>query len=224
MKYNKLYNPLEFHTFHPLVKANSNASQPLRNNDDDKLTLGDALKKGIAPKGMKPAWSPQARAKYETCIKPEIEKYKKTVEKINTVAQENFEGETKDYLAGVIGFGALSELVKGVGNGSPITTKIQWFTPEPKYRMAPNRIFFYFQLGVNSWLYVSKRQITKKRDLEAFVDATNASMEKVNDCREKNPYDMWVQSTPNELKAIEFFESLRPKRQNLWLKLPFRLE
>ncbi len=80
----------ETNAFFPLIRPKAQNGFVNRGGDDD-LTLGEAMKKGLAPQGMKPTWSPEARKRYAG-----IKKFSSIMPKL---ARSKGAGDTLDYRA-----------------------------------------------------------------------------------------------------------------------------
>lgn len=180
------------------------------------------MKKGIVPKGMKLAWSPERRKRYEACIEPDLKKYKKAVDKINNRAEEDFYLQKRDYIRTSLGFGALSGLFGAAVSDAPIGFKFRTETPPKRFLGRANRVMFWATFSWSTYDFVNTRTITRRREAEEFTEATESFYEKVNECRAKNPYDMLIQATPGELQTKEFLHSLTHPPQSP--KFPFRIE
>lgn len=209
----------ETDTYSPLIRPKNQNGFVYRGGDDD-LTLGEAMKKGLAPNGMRPTWSPEARKRYEVCIEPEIKRYKKTVDKINTDAESGFIIDTGIYLSAIVGVPILTEVINGVKGDKVVRTRWRWETSFSKRGFGADRVTFWVTVIIASTSYFVVRRETMRKEAVAFAEATDNLLEKTTECREKNPYDVWVQLTPAELRPNMFLESFRPTRPHQGILYP----
>lgn len=172
------------------------------------------MKKGLAPKGMRPAWSPAARAKYVECVSPTIEEYKVAVDKVNRKAEEDFQNHRRDYLVQTFSLGLLSGLFTAASSDVPIAFQARTETPPKRFLGNANRVMFWVTFIMASYVFIDKRVIALRRDVEDFTQSTHTFFDRVKKCRENNPYDMWVQFTPEDLKAKEFLDLIKLNPNN----------
>lgn len=194
--------------FFPRVRIKAQNGFVARGGDDD-LTIEEAMKKGIAPPGMRPTWSPEARKRYEACIAPDIEIYKKAVDKINKNAQDVYREHKKDYYGQSLGLGSIPLLFDAAGKDTPINYKLRQETLSQKLSRNKNRIMFWLNFGAATYFYIDKRFVASRKEADEFSEATETFFKRVTECREKHPYDMWVQLSPSDSQIKEFLDAIK---------------
>lgn len=196
----------ETNAFRPLIRPKAQNGFVYRGDDD--LTMEEAMKKGLAPKGMRPAWSPEARKRYEACIEPDIKKYKKEVDKINRRSEEDLKQHKWDFYSTAL-LGGLPGLFSAAKSDVPIEFKVRTETPPKRFLGNANRVIFWGTFSWATYGFVTVRATALRREAEDFTQATESFFEKVSECRAKNPYNMWVQLPPGESQIKEFLDSIK---------------
>ncbi len=211
-------NQGEADVFLPLVKPKPQPTPIYRG--DDNLTLGEAMKKGVVPQGMRPTWSPEARKKYRECIEPDVTKYEKAVDKINRRAEDTLNGQKRAFYANTLNIGTGAEILKAASSDAPFRIKWSISTTAKSGIYTGTRVVFWGVFGLYTYNFFVDREVSTRAEAEDFVEATENFLEKVNECREKNPYDVWTQLTSTELRPNMFLESFRPTRPHYGILYP----
>lgn len=171
------------------------------------MPVGEAIEKGIAPRGMIATWSEQRRKEYELCAEPHITTYKFAVDKINREAEKNYETHTNNYIISVFGAAGLAEIVNAFKGDKAVRARWSWKNLKG-VGIGTARVTFWITFSTATITYVMTRRTFLKYEALDFISQTNYFFDRLNECREKYPYDTWREMTESERETEEYFRKL----------------
>ncbi len=221
----------EYMAAKPVIAENPPEPSDGEEKDIYKKDFGEVFDNNLAGQkgplqGMVPMWTNQARAKYEKCANPHIEKYQNFVDKLNRTAQTNYESQRDTYVASSLGVSSLKDLSGHFLKDTAISAR---YSPKPPNTAKGVRIVFWVLFIVNTTNYLKLRSKFSENERQEFIAETNYFFARINECRQANPYDVYRMKTKEE----QYFDSVffkghhlvHPNRgtrptHNKWIYLP----